>query len=441
MKTITLIIEGVQKQFLDMENKVLLLDDLGKKYGETHVYYNLKTPAEAIKLLCINYPEFAKDLATSHEQGIFYKVQQVDIDLELSDLILPLGSHDLVVTPVISGSGDVGNVLLGLAIIGFTGGLGAAGFGGALIGNTGLTGLAAITANVGSAIGVSLVLQGVTGLLSPQPTLSSGMDSEGSFTNFTSGPASLEKGADGKQSYAYTGATNSTGLGKTIPVAYGKVLAGSLLIGAKIETQTTSKTNIKFFRNPNINTFTLNGDKIKNVFTDAGGIEVKKKKITANIGKKNGTKYYKKEKTVNLLFNDDEQSLVTGVTNPDDNSTGTIQANSKKKAKRASRAFCVAFRIKGLIDRLAGDDTAFIDGFITYQVIIKAAGSNNIVGQHQMTIQGLMKKQQGLQYIVKTPFVTFGDVGKYRAFVKIIDFSVLDTHCSFSVQEIGMGLI
>ena len=441
MKTITLIIEGVQKQFLDMENKVLLLDDLGKKYGETHVYYNLKTPAEAIKLLCINYPEFAKDLATSHEQGIFYKVQQVDIDLELSDLILPLGSHDLVVTPVISGSGDVGNVLLGLAIIGFTGGLGAAGFGGALIGNTGLTGLAAITANVGSAIGVSLVLQGVTGLLSPQPTLSSGMDSEGSFTNFTSGPASLEKGADGKQSYAYTGATNSTGLGKTIPVAYGKVLAGSLLIGAKIETQTTSKTNIKFFRNPNINTFTLNGDKIKNVFTDAGGIEVKKKKITANIGKKNGTKYYKKKKTVNLLFNDDEQSLVTGVTNPDDNSTGTIQANSKKKAKRASRAFCVAFRIKGLIDRLAGDDTAFIDGFITYQVIIKAAGSNNIVGQHQMTIQGLMKKQQGLQYIVKTPFVTFGDVGKYRAFVKIIDFSVLDTHCSFSVQEIGMGLI
>ena len=80
MKTITLIIEGVQKQFLDMENKVLLLDDLGKKYGETHVYYNLKTPAEAIKLLCINHPEFAKDLATSHKQGIFYKVQQVDID-------------------------------------------------------------------------------------------------------------------------------------------------------------------------------------------------------------------------------------------------------------------------------------------------------------------------------------------------------------------------
>ena len=77
-----------------MENKVLLLDDLGKKYGETHVYYNLKTPAEAIKLLCINYPEFAKDIFDLQKQGIFYKVQQVDIDLELSDLFLPLGSHD-----------------------------------------------------------------------------------------------------------------------------------------------------------------------------------------------------------------------------------------------------------------------------------------------------------------------------------------------------------
>ena len=50
-----------------MENKVLLLDDLGKKYGETHVYYNLKTPAEAIKLLCINYEiRYKKSYARSN---------------------------------------------------------------------------------------------------------------------------------------------------------------------------------------------------------------------------------------------------------------------------------------------------------------------------------------------------------------------------------------
>ena len=263
-----------------MENKVLLLDELGKKYGKTHVYYNLKTPAQAIKLLCLNYPEFAKDLATSHQQGIFYKVQQVGIDLELSDLELPLGSHDLVVTPVISGSGNVGKILLGVALIAVTGGFGAQGFGGALFGVQTKTAIA--IAKVGNAVGVTMALQGVTGLLAPQPTLSSNMmDTEGAFTNYNNGPASTTKGADGEQSYAYTGATNSTGLGKTIPVIYGKVLAGSLLIGADIETNGDTTENTKFFRASGKDTFTLNGDPLtpeEDNYDDRNGIVAKSKR-------------------------------------------------------------------------------------------------------------------------------------------------------------------
>ena len=430
-----------------MENKVLLLDDLGKKYGETHVYYNLKTPAEAIKLLCINYPELVQDLATSHEQGIFYKVQQVGIDLELSDLGLPLGSNDLVVTPVISGSGDVGKALLGVGLIMATGGFGS-GFGTQFFGKTFAEGAKALAfTKAGAQFGAFLVLSGVNGMLAPQPVLPN-PDFDGSMTNFTGGPASLEKGADGKQSYAYTGATNATGLGKTIPVAYGKVLAGSLLIGAKIKTDTTSDPNINFFREPGIQTFNLNGpkyEKLEGKFADAGGITAltrKGKKGKNKIAVKKGQKYYQKiGKTVNLQFKKGEQSLTTGVDNPQPGAgTGTIAANSSKKGKRSANRFGIAFKIKGLIDQLADKQTAFIDGFITYQVIIKAAGSNNIVGQHQMTIQGLFKAGQSVLYIVQTPFHTFGDVTKYRVAIKIIDFSVLDEQCAFTVQEIGMGL-
>jgi len=448
LKTITLIIEGVQKQFLDMENKVLLLDDLGKKYGETHVYYNLKTPAEAIKLLCINYPELVQDLATSHEQGIFYKVQQVGIDLELSDLSLPLGSNDLVVTPVISGSGNTGKFLLGAALIGvgiFSGGAGFGVGGGLGFGSTATNAAGALTgafsaAAVAGNVGIFLVLNGVSGLLTPQPVLPN-PDFDGSMTNFTGGPASLEKGADGKQSYAYTGATNSTGLGKTIPVAYGKVLAGSLLIGAKIKTDTTSDPNINFFREPGIQTFNLNGtkyEKLEGKFADAGGITAKTKKLKAKIAVKKGQKYYKASKTVPLQFKKGEQSLTAGLIF--EGTTGVIKANSSKKGKRSANRFGIVFRIRGLIDQLADKQTAFIDGFITYQVIIKAAGSNNIVGQHQMTIQGLFKAGQGLQYIVQTPFHTLGDVTQYRVSIKIVDFSVLEEQCAFTVQEIGMGL-
>ena len=410
-----------------MENKVLLLDDLGKKYGETHVYYNLKSPAEALKLLCINYPEFAKDVFELQEQGIFYKVQQVDIDLELSDLILPLGSHDLVITPVISGSGDVGKFVLGGLMIGvgvLSGGATFAGFG-----FKGVGFLGGATAAIGN-LGIAMVIGGIGELLSPQPTLSSGMDSEGAFTNFTSGPASLTKGADGVQTYAYTGATNSSGLGKTIPVIYGQVLAGSILIGAKITAKTTQETNTDFFRQPGPSTFTLNGDKLTNKPTDAGGLSAKIIK-GVNIKVKNGKKYFNK-KSKTLGFGDSIQSLTAS------NLGGLVRG--EKSGKFKTKRFGIVFRISGLIDKVGDNDTAFIDGFITYQVIIKESSSDNIVGQHQMTIQGLMKKSQSVQYYVACPFVKVSGKDNYKVFVKIIDHSVKTNICSFRVNEIGMGL-
>ena len=414
-----------------MENKVLLLDDLGKKYGETHVYYNLKTPAEAIKLLCINYPEFAKDVFKLQEQGIFYKVQQVDIDLELSDLFLPLGSHDLVVTPVISGSGDVGKILVGAALIG-----GAFAFGGLSFGGS----FKAFGANLAAAggftkaafvAGSSLVLGGVSNMLSPQPTLSSNMmDTEGAFTNFTSGPASLSKGADGTQSFAYTGATNSSGLGKTIPVAYGKVLAGSLIIGAQIEPDgEDDKSKKSFFRQPGLSTFTINGDKPVNKFRDCGGIIAKFKKppFQKSVKKqgKKGNLRYAKGTTKTLDFSESEQHITT-------NALGF-----------GTKLFCIAFSIKGLINRIGDENSTKIDGFITFQVIIKEQTSNNVVGKHQMTIQGLMTKSNSHKrlFIVKLPYAHVSGKDRYRVFIKIIDKSIIDDDCTFKVEQLGYRLI
>ena len=41
---------------------VMLAGELGEKYGAQHEYYNLQTPADAIKLLCINYPALRQEL-------------------------------------------------------------------------------------------------------------------------------------------------------------------------------------------------------------------------------------------------------------------------------------------------------------------------------------------------------------------------------------------
>ena len=152
-----------------MEQTVRLLGDLGERYGVEHTYYNLRTPADAIKLLCINKPEFQEELIHAHENGIGYRLIQAGTDLDYADLKLPLGSNDLILTPVITGSGEgAGKVLAGVGLVALAilvPGLGAAGAAtifGTAFGSTSLA--------IG-AIGASLILGGVSQMLSPQPTL------------------------------------------------------------------------------------------------------------------------------------------------------------------------------------------------------------------------------------------------------------------------------
>ena len=108
--------------------RVLLLDELGEKFGPVHEYHNLRTPVDAIRLLCINYPEFSKELIESGERGVGYKVIQSETEFELEDMLLPFGSKDLIIAPVIAGSGDnpIVRVIAGVALIGlavYTGGV------------------------------------------------------------------------------------------------------------------------------------------------------------------------------------------------------------------------------------------------------------------------------------------------------------------------------
>ena len=161
-----------------MQQTVRLLGELGERYGAEHQYYNLRTPAEAIKLLCINYPEMVQELAHAHEHGVGYKVIQAGTGLNYEDLKLPLGTNDLIVTPVIAGSGGgTGQILLGVGLV-------AASFllpGAGLFGTTSIFNVGALTTSTGaatfgtalgttlSAVGAGLILKGTAQLLSPQP--------------------------------------------------------------------------------------------------------------------------------------------------------------------------------------------------------------------------------------------------------------------------------
>ena len=171
-----------------MQQTVRLLDDLGERYGSEHAYFNLRSPAEAIKLLCINHPALQKELTEAHQHGVGYTLVQAGTFLGYEDLQLPLGQNDLVLAPVIAGSGgSTGQILAGVGLIAASFLLPGAGlFGtyglitgattGTFSGLAAVSGLAGTLTTVGtaiSAIGAGLVLGGVSQMLAPQPTIGS----------------------------------------------------------------------------------------------------------------------------------------------------------------------------------------------------------------------------------------------------------------------------
>lgn len=345
--------------------RVCLLGELGERYGTEHTYYNLRTPADAIKLLCINMPELQQELMTAHERGIGYRVLQADQDMGYSDLQLPLGQNDLVLVPVIAGSGrGFTQVLIGVGLI-------AASFlipGAAAIGTFGLTKAIAVKSLV-AGIGATLALGGVAQLLSPQPQVPTlGNQRFGSGTNAsTRGPQSLTRGADGQQSYAYTGAANTVGVGQTIPVAYGKVLIGSQLLSANVEVTDESDPLQTAIRTPSSETIRIGGDPIGWGYADVQGISTRR----TDQGGFGGADQYNNYQNI---------SLANGAT--------TTFFFDTKDGKRDRYGVCLALPT-GLRDRVAGAGTTLVDGFITYRIDVLRGRGQDLLGSVQATIQGL----------------------------------------------------
>ena len=405
-----------------MQHKILLLDELGERWGKTHIYHNLRTPADALKLLFINYPDFAKHLAISHEQGIAYQVTQVSQDLSYDDLLLPLGQHDLVITPVITGSGDVGKVLLGVGLIVATGGIGSV---------LGLTKEAATLFGsklLGSAvgtIGVHLVLNGVSNMLAPQ--LSS-FDIDVRPGGYLGSAVSMEKGADGEQSYAYRGAANTVGIGKTIPVVYGQALVGSHLISSNIEIIDTSEPLMTVFERPSPNTCKVNGNTI----------DVDGKKLVL----------YNGLKATRVGFGKGPNSY-QGRRRAIISSNRVINLNAKSKLKICnnfkiddsgdfnSEDMMLMIDFQGIQDRIGDARSTLIHGYITFRVIIEDNVGDNIFLNQQLTVQGLMAKTQKIRYIFGFDPIPAAD-DDLNVFIQVIDKELLSASTTkMTIRRIG----
>lgn len=378
--------------------RVRLLGELGERFGAEHTYYNLRTPADAIKILCINKPEFKDFLLNSEENGIGYQVLQGGQDFGYEELLLPFGEKDLVIAPVLSGSGDAGGqILAGIGLIALTiitGGIASAG-----VALGGLFGIGTVgTAIVG--IGASLVLGGIAQALVPQPqvptlggfgsALGGGGVRMGS-RNRTNGPENVTSGIDGQQSYAYTGAANTVGVGATVPLAYGKVLVGSHLLKSKFQIADESDPVLTSLRSPGVDTIRFGNEILTDDFSDKSGVIAKRVYKTAfnspaffspvgQYGVTNSTQLIRVDPTVNRCL----ASL---------NVYGGYMASPAQY-----QDFNVALSLQdGLYDYAGGPGTTFVDGYITYELKVFRdyfTTDDYLIAADQATIQGLIFGEQ-----------------------------------------------
>jgi len=377
----------------------MLSGELGEKYGTKHEYYNLRSPAEAIKLLCINYPALQKDLTEAHHNGIGYKVIQGGAAMGYDELALPFGSKPLMVVPVISGSGgSTGQILLGVGLVAASflfpgaGLFGTFGLSGGILGGgaaiAGVSSSAVLTAAaIGtgiSAIGASLILGGTANLISPQPEVPKlGRNRLDGGTNVRgTGPQGVTRGASGQQSYAFSGPANTVGTGATVPVIYGRVITGGHLLAVDIdiadESDPLRKTLGRFSRKR----VTINGERIGNEKESLGGLTTRKldgKLIFAD----------DKDKRINIdkIFGPELSRLVKEESSSLKHENDKLRYREKEKFREKVD---IIFEISDNFFDYVGDETTTqIDAFISYTIKLMLGGIGNpVVASASATLQG-----------------------------------------------------
>jgi len=199
-----------------MLKKVKLYGELADFVGHKELDAVINTTADAIRFLVTNFEGLHSHMATRT-----YQVLVDNYDIGEEEIHHPIGSESISIVPVISGSGSFGRILLGGALLALSfGAFGAFGANALTFGKGFSASFAAASFGAKAAFGIggALVLSGVSDLLFPLPKF------EG-----------LEE--DPRVSFSFSGVQNTDRAGTSIPLCYGEIVTGSVVISAGIDTQ------------------------------------------------------------------------------------------------------------------------------------------------------------------------------------------------------------
>jgi predicted phage tail protein len=191
--------------------KIKVYGKLRKFLGKSYLMAAVKSPQQAMSFLIANFEGIQK-----HMNDQIYKVKMGGRVITEEYLSMS-GQGDIQIIPVATGS--VLKIVAGIAAAAGAGAVGAAV--GGVIGTVLTTAL--------TTIGTTMIIGGVTDLLSPQipiPDVSSVSDIDPSI----------------RGSYSFSGIQNVSSSGVPIPIIYGLVFSGSIIISSGTDSTQVVKS-------------------------------------------------------------------------------------------------------------------------------------------------------------------------------------------------------
>ena len=204
-----------------MLRKLKLYGELAEFIGHKEFEIQVDSLAKAVSFLVNNFPQVEKYMNPQ-----YYQVKVGNYAVDKDEIHHPIGQEDIHIVPVIAGAGrgGVGKVLLGAALIAgafMTGGVSFT-FAQVPLANAG-----AITGVTGTFIGkaavylgASLVISGVSDMLFPLPK-----------------PKEFSSEQDPRLSFSFSGTQNTSRAGTPVPIVYGEIVTGSVVISGAVDTQ------------------------------------------------------------------------------------------------------------------------------------------------------------------------------------------------------------
>jgi len=201
-----------------MLKKVKLYGDLAEVTGHKEFEVAVNSTAQAVSFLINNFPKLESYMANR-----YYRVLLDEEEIDTDQLHFPVGKSEIKFVPVVQGAGcNLGKILLGGALIAVSMGAFGAFGAGAISFGAGGGGFAAASLGAKAAfgIGASLVLSGVSGMLFPVPKM-----------------PEFSSEQDPRLSFSFSGTQQTGRAGTPVPLVYGEIVTGSVVISGGIDTE------------------------------------------------------------------------------------------------------------------------------------------------------------------------------------------------------------